>query len=63
MIMSMLTCIICGKTFDSAVSNSMPFCSVRCKQVDLGRWLNEEQRLPYVRLDEDEEGEGDSPAD
>jgi len=23
-----------------------PFCSTRCKLVDLGRWLNEEIRLP-----------------
>lgn len=22
-----------------------PFCSVRCKDVDLGRWLNEEYRI------------------
>jgi endogenous inhibitor of DNA gyrase (YacG/DUF329 family) len=23
----------------------MPFCSERCRLIDLGRWLNEEQRL------------------
>lgn len=23
-----------------------PFCSERCKLVDLGRWLNEEYRIP-----------------
>lgn len=25
----------------------MPFCSNRCKQIDLGMWLNESYRLPY----------------
>jgi endogenous inhibitor of DNA gyrase (YacG/DUF329 family) len=23
-----------------------PFCSERCRQVDLGRWLQEEHRIP-----------------
>jgi endogenous inhibitor of DNA gyrase (YacG/DUF329 family) len=23
-----------------------PFCSARCKLIDLGRWLGEEYRLP-----------------
>ena len=31
-----------------------PFCSVRCKQVDLGRWLSESYRLPAAPLDEAE---------
>jgi endogenous inhibitor of DNA gyrase (YacG/DUF329 family) len=25
---------------------AFPFCSPRCKQVDLGKWLNEEYRVP-----------------
>lgn len=24
----------------------MPFCSERCRQIDLGRWLGEEYGLP-----------------
>ena len=24
----------------------MPFCSVRCRDVDLGRWLNESNAIP-----------------
>ncbi len=39
----------------------MPFCSQRCKEVDLGRWLNEDIGLPYERspddFDEDEYSE------
>jgi endogenous inhibitor of DNA gyrase (YacG/DUF329 family) len=35
----------------------MPFCSARCKQIDLGKWLFEEYRLPSeeTRGDDDEE--------
>ncbi len=25
---------------------AFPFCSARCKMVDLGRWLSEEYRVP-----------------
>jgi len=25
----------------------MPFCSPRCRQIDLGRWLDEGYGLPY----------------
>ncbi len=33
-------CPICGKGATPA-AESFPFCSPRCRQVDLGRWLNE----------------------
>lgn len=36
-------CPICGKP---AVPQHRPFCSDRCADVDLGRWLNEEYRVP-----------------
>ena len=32
----------------------MPFCSERCRQIDLGRWLKEEYSVP-VEPDPDEE--------
>jgi endogenous inhibitor of DNA gyrase (YacG/DUF329 family) len=28
------------------MSRSFPFCSPRCRDVDLGRWLREEYRIP-----------------
>jgi endogenous inhibitor of DNA gyrase (YacG/DUF329 family) len=31
-----------------------PFCSRRCKLIDLGRWLDESYRIPAV---EDDEGD------
>lgn len=35
-----------------------PFCSPRCKTIDLGRWLNEDYRVPA-----DEEGTPDGGAE
>lgn len=53
----MARCPICNKDMLPRAENpAFPFCSARCKQVDLGRWLNEEYRVP-VTPDEDEEGE------
>lgn len=34
----------------------MPFCSDRCRQIDLRRWLNEEIAIPV-------EPDGDEPDD
>ncbi len=52
-------CPICGKSIDSADAASdrkaFPFCSERCKLVDLGRWLDGKYQIP-VR-EEDDEGE------
>ncbi len=37
-----ITCPICEKTLPATASDSpyFPFCSVRCKQIDLSRWLD-----------------------
>ena len=56
--MPQLTCPICGKKFDSATSESLPFCGSRCRQIDLGRWLGENYAFPSSRLREDEEEPG-----
>lgn len=36
-------CPICGRPAELAYR---PFCSSRCADVDLGRWLGEEYRIP-----------------
>ncbi|TXL77676.1 DNA gyrase inhibitor YacG [Vineibacter terrae] len=36
-------CPICGKPVEAA---HRPFCSKRCADIDLGRWLNESYRVP-----------------
>ncbi len=45
-------CPICGRAPSSA---NRPFCSPRCAEVDLGRWLGEQYRIPGPphELDED----------
>lgn len=42
-------CPICGKAFEVAKIDdlpSFPFCSDRCKLVDLGRWIDGAYSLP-----------------
>ncbi|HEX4131358.1 MAG TPA: DNA gyrase inhibitor YacG [Pirellulales bacterium] len=60
-----MLCSICHRLFDPAESKAMPFCSPRCRQIDLGRWLGEEYRLDSPGDDEDGETEvapiGDDP--
>jgi uncharacterized protein len=60
-------CPTCNRAFDPLQSTAMPFCSPRCRQIDLGRWLGEEYGLPVVpnpEADEEPEGfPGDSPAE
>lgn len=36
-------CPICGKP---ATQEHRPFCSLRCAEVDLGRWFGETYRVP-----------------
>jgi endogenous inhibitor of DNA gyrase (YacG/DUF329 family) len=63
--MSLIRCPICEKRFDAAQSAAMPFCSERCRQIDLGRWLREAYSVPVERnpdeAEADEVGEADRP--
>ena len=45
-------CPICGK---AALSATRPFCSPHCADVDLGRWLTGQYRIPGPPSDRDEE--------
>jgi len=56
--MSLVHCPICERKFDSEQSPAMPFCSDRCRLIDLKRWLDEAYGL--VREPE-EEAEDTSP--
>lgn len=49
------TCPICGKP---ALVNHLPFCSARCADVDLNRWLKGTYAIPAVETDEEDSGEG-----
>ena len=50
-------CPICGKKvrFDPQkdLPANFPFCSKRCKLVDLGKWLNEEYTVNNLISEED----------
>jgi hypothetical protein len=35
-----------------------PFCSARCRDIDLGRWFGERYAVPAVEPGEDEEAAG-----
>lgn len=53
---SQLTCPTCGHRVIPEETPSMPFCSVRCQHVDLGRWFNQEIGMP-VEPDENSDNE------
>ncbi len=46
-------CPICGKP---AAEASRPFCSERCRDVDLNRWLSNSYVIPAAK-DDDEDAE------
>jgi endogenous inhibitor of DNA gyrase (YacG/DUF329 family) len=46
-------CPICGKP---ATAASRPFCSERCRDVDLNRWLSNSYTIPAAK-DDDEDTE------
>lgn len=39
-------CPICGRPVDTETTPAMPFCSLRCRQIDLARWLGERYLIP-----------------
>ncbi|RZS50093.1 DNA gyrase inhibitor YacG [Variibacter gotjawalensis] len=43
-------CSVCGKPVDPA---TRPFCSKRCRDVDLHRWLSGRYAIPGVESAED----------
>ena len=52
-------CPVCKKPAEPHSKNpSFPFCSDRCRRVDLGRWFGEEYRIPS----RSEEGEEQAPS-
>ncbi len=62
--MAAIQCPTCGQKFDSDKSPAMPFCSVRCRQIDLGRWLNEDISIPFRESEDyDPATEPDRPDD
>lgn len=47
-----VTCPTCGKEMEWDINNRFrPFCSERCKLIDLGKWANEEYRVEQRERD------------
>ena len=60
-----MLCPICKKPVDEpreADSSYYPFCSERCKLIDLGRWLGGKYQIPVVDDDESHDGDADATA-
>lgn len=50
-------CPTCGAAVDwTPAAKWRPFCSERCKTIDLGAWANESYRVPVVEMDEEDDG-------
>lgn len=55
----MPTCPLCRKKTVWQDNPYRPFCSERCKMIDLGHWATEEYRIPDKPAPETEEPEED----
>ncbi len=64
--MPAVTCPTCKRDVlipaDDEPMGTFPFCSERCKLVDLGRWLDGRYQIP-VEKDDDEQAEVPPEAD
>lgn len=57
-------CPICGKSFETPSMDAhpgFPFCSDRCKLIDLGRWIDGSYSVPEKVVEPPPEP--DAPAD
>ena len=57
-----MECPICKKPVEEpkpGEKSFFPFCSERCKLIDLGRWLGGKYQIPVVDTDESHHGEVD----
>ncbi len=55
-------CPVCNSSVDPK-NPTLPFCSDRCRQIDLGRWLDERYSMPAPKRDDpdsDEPPDGDA---
>ena len=54
--MKVARCPICGREMRGELAELpyLPFCSRRCRQIDLGRWLGEEYRIPSGEPEDDQ---------
>ncbi len=51
-----MSCPICAREGDAKYT---PFCSRRCADIDLGKWLNGSYAIPAAVTDAEDEGEAE----
>jgi endogenous inhibitor of DNA gyrase (YacG/DUF329 family) len=59
-------CAVCGAAVTPpppGTKSAFPFCSDRCRMVDLGRWLTGQYRIPGESVEKDEEAPAPPPAE
>jgi endogenous inhibitor of DNA gyrase (YacG/DUF329 family) len=56
-----MRCPTCKREFKPEDSPARPFCSERCRLIDLGRWLDEGYSVPVVPDPEADEAPPDEP--
>ena len=52
-----IRCPICRQTTTWEENPNRPFCSERCKLLDLGAWASEEYKVPGKKEEEEDERE------
>jgi uncharacterized protein len=55
-------CPICRKATDSETTADFPFCSERCKMLDLGKWASEKYVISEPVIDESTPENPERPA-
>ena len=59
----LVACPQCGRPVEwSAASRFRPFCSERCRTLDLGAWAAERYRIPTVEAPDPDDTDARSPA-
>lgn len=49
----MKKCPVCNKRLQDKIHpDSLPFCSERCRLIDLGDWLTESHKIPSEGIDQ-----------
>jgi endogenous inhibitor of DNA gyrase (YacG/DUF329 family) len=54
-------CPTCGREIDWEQSAFRPFCSERCRLIDLGAWLSQRRAIPGEPASPEPEGAGAEP--
>jgi hypothetical protein len=59
----MVTCPTCGRELEWAGAPFRPFCSERCRLIDLGAWFSGQRAIPDDSTPTGEAGAEDDPTE